>query len=76
MSIGGLVGLLAKHRLISSPLHFQLLQELVLSEHSLLDEELTQCIGLGQAGDHQLLVAIVASNLSRSVGSLIIGITL
>ncbi len=49
--MGWLVALLAKHRLISGSLSFDLLLELVLSDDSLLDEELCQGIGLGKAGD-------------------------
>ncbi len=45
-----LVALLAEHRLIGRPLRLYFLHELVVSNHSLLDEELRHGICLGQAG--------------------------
>jgi len=51
VSIGCLVALLAKHRLILCPLRLYSLHELVLSEDALLDEELRHGICLGEAGD-------------------------
>ena len=48
VSTRGLVALLAKHRLIRSPLRLYLLHEPVLSKYSLFDEELTQSVCLGQ----------------------------
>ena len=48
MVYGTLVDYLLKHRLIRRPLRLYFLHELVLSNHSLLDEELRHGICLGE----------------------------